>query len=88
MTDVSRRPSRQMAHLLLRQVAALAAEADPLLDFLDRGRERERLVGRPLEEMECEPVRRPRPDAGQTRQLRDEIVHGGAQHCPIVPTRE
>jgi hypothetical protein len=38
--------------------------------------------------MEGKPLRRARPDAGQTRQLRDQIVYSGAQHCPIVPMRE
>ena len=38
--------------------------------------ERERLVLRPREEMEREPLRRSLPDAGQLRELRDEIVDG------------
>jgi hypothetical protein len=74
------------ADLVLRQVAALVAEANSLLDLLDRGRERERLVLRPLQEMESEPVGGPRADARQARELADEILHSRAEHRPIVPT--
>ena len=63
--------------LVLGQVPALPAEAHALLDLLDRGRERERLVLRRPQQVEREPLRRPRADARQTRQLRDEVLDGG-----------
>ena len=43
-------------------------------------RERERLVRAAPEEVEREPLRRPRADAGQARQLRDEVVDRRAEH--------
>ena len=73
------------AELLLGQVAALAAEANTFLHLLERGGERERLLRRPLEDVEREPLSRPRADPGQPRQLRDEILDGGAEHGAIVP---
>src|SRR5581483_9901423 len=73
------------AELLLGQVAALAAEADALLDLLERRRERERLLLRPLEDVEGEALRRPRADPGQAGQLRDEVLDGRAEHRAIVP---
>src|SRR5207244_2821755 len=51
------------AELLLGEVPALAAEADALLDLVDRARERRRLVLRDLEEVEGEPLRRRRADS-------------------------
>ena len=82
---VAARVEADRAHLVLGEVAALAAEAHALLHVLDRLGERERLVLRRAQEMEREALRRPRPDPGQARQLRDEIVHGRAEHGPIVP---
>jgi hypothetical protein len=73
------------AQLVLGQVAALGAEADALLHVLDRLRERERLVPRPREEVEREPLRRALADAGQLRELGDEVVHGRREHGRIVP---
>src|SRR5439155_19053922 len=73
------------AHLLLGQVPALAAEADAFLDLLDRRGERERLVLADLQQVEREPLRRPLPDPGQARQLRDEVLDGGREHPRIVP---
>src|SRR4051812_42282061 len=40
------------AQLFLGEVAALAAEPDALLYLLERGRERERLILRPLQDVE------------------------------------
>src|ERR671930_2350332 len=54
---VAARVAADLAGLLLRQVPALAAEADALLHLLDRRREGERLVGRPLEDDERETLR-------------------------------
>src|SRR6185312_15130957 len=65
----------------------LAAEADALLHLLERRRERERLIRGPLEHVEREPLRRPLPDPGQPRELRDEVLDGGAEHGAIVPWR-
>jgi hypothetical protein len=74
------------ADVLLRQVAALHAEADTLLDVFDRGGEGERLVLRPLQQVEREAVRRARADARKARQLGDELLHSRTEHCLIVPT--
>ena len=52
------------ADLFLSQVPALAAEANAFLHVLDRRSQRERFVLRPLQQVECEPVRRARPHAG------------------------
>ncbi len=72
--------------LLLGQVAALAAEAHPLLDLGERGSERERFLGRALEDVEGEPLRGPLSDSGQAGELRDEVLDGGRKHawtlCP------
>src|SRR5207253_2346388 len=91
---VAARVEADRADLLLGQVPALAAEADALLDLDDRGGERERLVLRYAQQVEREPLRGARPDPGQARQLRDEIVDGGREHggsvprCPGWTTRE
>ena len=50
------------ADLVLRQVAAFVAEANAFLDLLDRGRQRERLVLRALQQVEREPVSGPGAD--------------------------
>ena len=89
LDDADRRPvaprvDADGAELLLGEVAALAAEADALLNLADRRRERESLVLRHLEEMEREPLRRAAADPGQARQLRDEVVDGRAEHCRRV----
>jgi len=68
------------AHLFLREVAALVAKADPFLHVFDRRGERERFVLRPLEQVEREPVGRPRPDPRKAGELRDEIFDSGAEH--------
>ena len=75
------------AELLLGQVPALTAEADALLHLLERRRERERLIGGPLEDVERESLRGARTDPGQARQLRDEVLDGRAEHRAIVPSR-
>src|SRR5690242_8573050 len=75
-----------LARLLLGQVPALAAEADALLDLLERAGERERLVLRDAQQVEGEALRRPLPDAGQARELCDEVLDGRAEHGPIVPS--
>src|SRR6266404_5950325 len=75
------------ADLLLGEVAALVAEAHTLLYVVDRVGERLRLLLRHLEEMERESLPGPASDAGQARQLRDEIVDGGAQHRRSVAVR-
>src|SRR5262245_8491058 len=64
---VAARVAADRADVLFGQVAALVAETDAFLDLLDRGRERQRLVLRPLEQMEGEPVRSTRADARQPR---------------------
>ena len=79
---VAPRVEADRAQLVLGEVAALAAEADALLHLLDRAGERERLLLLRLEEMEGEPLRRAAADARQARQLRDEVLDGGAQHAP------
>ena len=81
---VAARVEADPAHLVLGEVAALAAEAHPLLHVLDRLRERQRLVLLRAEQVEGEPLSRTRADAGKARQLRDEVVHGRAEHGPIV----
>ena len=68
------------AALLLGEVAALVAEADTLLDVLDRRRERECLVLGTLQEVEREPVRSASPHAGKARKLRYEVLDGRAEH--------
>ena len=73
------------AGLLLGQVAALAAEANALLHLGERRGESERLLGRPLQDVEGKPLRGPLPDSGQARQLRDEVLDRGAEHGAIVP---
>src|SRR5262249_48732351 len=87
--DADRRPvaarvDADRAELLLGEIAALAAEADALLHLGDRRCERERLVFRHLQEVEREPLRRAPADAGEPRQLRDEVVDGRAEHCRRV----
>src|SRR5581483_5394626 len=77
---VAPRVEADRADLVLRQVPALAAEADARLHLLDRLRQRECLVRRRTQEVEREALRRPCPDAGQTRQLRDEVVDRRGQH--------
>jgi hypothetical protein len=71
---VATRVLADRAELVLRQVAALLAEADAFLHLLDRCGERERLVLRRPEQVKREPVRGAGADAGQARQLRDEVV--------------
>ena len=60
---VAARVEADRAGLLLGQVPALAAEADALLHLGERRRERERLLRRPLQDVEREPLRRPLPDS-------------------------
>ena len=74
-----------LAALLLGQVPALAAEADALLDLVDRRRESLRLVTRDAEQVEREPMRGARADSGQARELRDEVLDGRREHVRIVP---
>src|SRR5262249_39180583 len=66
------------------EAPALAAKADSLLDVLDRRGERKRIVSRRREEVEGEPLRRTGTDAGETRELRDKVLHGRAQHAVSV----
>src|SRR4051794_40241831 len=73
------------AHLLLGQVAALAAEADTLLHLFERGGEGERFFLRTLQDVEREPLCGARADARQLGELRHEVVHGRAEHRAIVP---
>ena len=82
---VAARVEADRAELLLGQVAALAAEADALLDLLDRVREGDCLVLLRREDVEREPLRRPRADPGQSRQLRDEVVDRRAEHIHNLP---
>src|SRR5438034_10785924 len=84
---VAARIEADRARLLLRQVPALAAEADALLDLLDRRRERERLVLRDPEEMEGEPLRGASPDARQPGQLCDGGGDRRGEPALIVPRR-
>ena len=73
---VASRVRADAAQLRLREVPHSAQRPNAFLHVLDRARERERLVLRSRKEMEGEPLRRPLPDSGQLRELRDEIVHG------------
>src|SRR5439155_2855783 len=82
---VAARVEADRADLLLRQVPALAAEANALLDLDDRGGERERLVLGHAQQMEGEPLRGARPDPRQASQLRDEVVDGRGEHGGSVP---
>ena len=75
---VAARVRADRAELLLGQVPALAAEADALLDLVDRARERERFLVRHTEEVEREPLSRARPTPG-SGELRDEVLD--AQGC-------
>src|SRR6266511_2003343 len=77
---VASRVPADRARLFLCEIAALVAEADPLLDVLDRGGERERFVLWALEQVERKPVGRARPDAGKARELRDQVFHSGGEH--------
>ena len=77
---VAPRVGADHAELLLGQVAAVAAEVHALLHLADRLGERERLLRRHGEQVERQPLRGARADPGQARQLRDEVVDGGAQH--------
>ena len=80
----SRRASRQIAHSSSSvRLPHSPAEADALLHLVDRVGERERLGLRDLEDVEREPLRRAAADAGQPRQLRDEVLDGGAEHDAI-----
>src|SRR5207237_6208330 len=82
---IAPRVAADRADVLLGQVAALAAEADALLDLLDRRGERQRLLYRQAQQVKGEPLRRPRADPGQSRQLGDEVVDGGREHDGSVP---
>ena len=90
LDDADERPvaplvAADLTALLFGQVPALAAEADALLDLVDRRREGLRLVTRDSEQVEREPMRGTRADSGQARQLRDEVVDGRREHVRIVP---
>ena len=81
MTEWSRLGSRQIGQTgLLGEVAALTAEADPLLGLPDRLREGDRLLLRRAQEMEREPLRGARADARQAGQLGDQVVDDGTLH--------
>jgi hypothetical protein len=82
---VAPRVEADRAHLVLRQVAALPAEADALLDLLDRACERERLVLGTLQQVEREPLRGALADAREPGELGDEVLDGGGEHGRIVP---
>jgi hypothetical protein len=66
-----------LADLLLRPVAAVRTEADTLFGLLQRAGELERLVLRRAQEVERKPVSRARANAGQARQLGDQVVDRG-----------
>ena len=70
------------AELLLGQVSALTAEADALLDLANRVGERDRLLLRDAQKVEREPLRRAGADAGQARELGDQVVDERAEHQP------
>src|SRR5262249_54185128 len=72
------------AHLVLGEVAALAAEANALLHVPDRIGQRLRLRFRRLEDVEREPLRGAAADPGQPRELPDEVLDGWAQHASRV----
>src|SRR4029450_7008351 len=71
--------------LFLGPVPAVDAEPHALLRLLERRGELQRLVARRAQQVEREAVRCARPDAGQPRQLRDEVVDRRAEHAAIVP---
>ena len=77
---VAPRVRADAAELLLGEVPALAAEADARLHVLDRARQLERLLGSRGEDVKRQPLSRPPPDAGELRELRDEVLDGRAQH--------
>ncbi len=60
---VAARVDADLAALGLGQVAALGAEADPLLHLANGVGERERVLGRGLEQVEREPLGRSGADA-------------------------
>ena len=75
------------AELLLREVPALAAEADAGLHVLDRPRQLERVLRTGREHVECEPLRRSAADPRKLRELRDEVLDGRAQHGRSLAVR-
>ena len=81
---VAARVEADPAHVFLREIAALAAETHPLFHVLDRLRERQSLVLLRAEQVEGEALSRTGADTGKAGQLRDEVVHGRAEHGPIV----
>src|SRR2546421_2428474 len=82
---VAPRIDADRAQLLLGQVPALAAEAHAFLHLLDRSRKGQRLVRRNLEQVKRKSLRGSSSDPGKPRELRDEVVHSGAEHGSIVP---
>jgi hypothetical protein len=56
------------------EVEADLALADRLLDLADGVGQRQRLLLRGAQDVECEPLRRALPDAGQARELGDQAV--------------
>src|SRR5207344_3666253 len=90
---VTARVEADHAELLLREVPALAAEADPCLHLADRVGEGQGFLVRHPQQMEREPLRRARADAGQARQLGDQVLDDGAEHgrsaahCAYMPGR-
>src|SRR5262249_747381 len=78
---VAARVLADRAELFLGQVPALIAEADSLLDLLDRPGERERLVLRRPEQVKSEPVRGARAHARVARPPRGWRGAGGGGVC-------
>ena len=83
---VAARVEADRAGLLLGEVPALAAEAHPLLHLGERSRERERLLGGSLKDVERQALRRALADPGEAGQLGDEVLDGRAvDHASILP---
>ncbi len=82
---VAPRVGADLTELLLGQVPALAAKADALLHLADRICKGERLLRWDAEDVEGEPLRRPRSHPREAGELRDQVVDEGRKHRPIVP---
>ena len=65
------------------EVEADLAVADGLLDLADRVGQRQRLLVGDAEDVECEPLGRTLPDAGQARELGDQAVDRRCEHFGI-----
>ena len=72
------------AQLLLGEVEALTAEAHDFLDLDEGMGERQRLLGRELQQVERQALRGLGTDARQLAQFVYEPLDGGAEHAPAL----